>query len=300
MAAAGAKSRPQTAEAHVEWWSPQQALTMILSGDQATADAAAGQTFAAFVEEMKKRKLAAWIGEALHELYGAIRIGAPLVERESDAPSGLPCRVRGLRFSENAVNVISPDDIRDPARSAACRLEVEGDEIELGANDHIEWRSLEFERAGVQRASIWARREGWLRQRINCIEKAGNQRHFGLLAATHTVMERLHPFGREFAAMLDRSPRLLDHVPPLWLVRQKVSPDAASATWQHAKGLRSRAEELLLTWLGEGRLPSYAKNQKDGLIPRGTWVGSEECVSFESGAIASEGVEEITTHIVKN
>lgn len=276
MATAVTKSRARPAEAHAEWWSPQQALTMILTGDEAAADAAASQTFADFEEEMKRRELAAWIGEATDELYGAIRTGAPMVERESDAPSGLPCPVRGLRLGENVVNVISPDDIRDPARSAAWRLVLRRDEFVLGANGHIEWRSLEFERAGVLRAARWACRDGWLETRMADIDELVIKYELSMLSSVHLLMMKMRQDGRRLAAIVDEDFPQADLVPtrmqnprwskrpPLWLMRQE--PQTAEETWNAAHEIFDEARSLLLKALKDGSVEAVAKDEDRGQI----------------------------------
>lgn len=301
MAAAVAKSRPQPAEAHVEWWSPQQALTMILTGDEAAADAAAIQNFADFEKEMKRRELAAWIGQAIDELYGAIR-GAPLIECEGHRIDGeeAQCSLRGRRLSENEIRSIVADEIHDPDRSAAWRLVLRGDEIVLGANGHIEWRSLEFERAGVLRAAKWARRESSLRQRIRAIEHASTKPCLMLLDAIHLIMHHLHPEGWEFAAAQDRAPSIMPDVPPLWFVLQRGGTAAARAIWTQANGVRCQAYETLFSWLREGSLRSYGKGQPAGVIPYGVWVGSEEFVDIYSSRIPVGNGSYVKVHVLSS
>ncbi len=300
MAAAVAKSSARLAVAHLEWWSPQQALTMILTGDEAAADAAAIQNFADFEEEMKRRELAAWIGQAIDELYGAIR-GAPLIECEGRRIDGeeAQCSLRGRRLRENEIRSIVADEIHDQDRLAAWRLVLRGNEIVLGANDHIEWRALEFERAGVLRAARWARRDGWLKGRVDAVENASRQRRLLLIDALYLVMEHIHPDGRFFAAMQDRSPKLLAENPPLWLVLRTGAPATANALWHQAKVIRQQAEDLLFTWLGEGSLLSYATGQSDGVVARGIWIGSEHEAEIYSSKIRTTGGN-ISTFYISN
>lgn len=277
MAAAVAKSRPQPAEAHVEWWSPQQALTMILTGDDAAAEAAAGQTFADFEEEMKRRELAAWIGEAINELFAAI-YGAPLIECGGYRIDGqeAQCSLRGRRLRENEIRTIAADEIHDQDRSAAWRLVLRGDEIVLGANRHIEWRGLEFERAGVKRAAKWARRDGWLERRISDIGELTGQNELSLLSSVQLVMLKMCQDDRRQAAIVDRdfphaelAPKRMQasrwsNVPPLWLMRQES--ETAAETWDAAHHAFDKARVTLFEFLKSGKLRAYPQGKYEKAI----------------------------------
>lgn len=281
MATAVAKSRPQPAEAHVEWWSPQQALTMILTGDETAAQAAAGQTFAEFVEEMKRRGLAEWIDEALSQLRAGVLLGAisdERIQREQCVPEDAPCIARGLPGSGTANaprNLDATVLLRPGDFSASKPMPING-EVVFGAPNHVEWRALEFERSGVKRAARWACREGWLKRRVADIEELVVKDELSMLSCVHVLMMKMRQDGMRLAAIIHEDFPQADLVPtrmqnprwnkrpPLWLIRQE--PETAEETWAAAHEIFDEARSLLLKALKSGSLEAYSKDKDHGTL----------------------------------
>lgn len=297
MAAAVAKSRPQPAAAHVEWWSPQQALTMILTGDEVAATAAAGQAFADFVEEMKRRGLAEWIDEALSELRAGVLLGAisdERIQREQCVPEDAPCIARGLPGSgtANAPRRIDATVLLRPGDFSASRPMPINGEVVFGAPNHVEWRALEFERSGVKRAARWACREGWLKRRMADIDELVVEDELSMLSCVHVLMMKMRQDGRRLAAIIDEDFPQADLVPtrmqnprwnkrpPLWLMRQE--PETAEETWAAAHEIFDEARSLLLKALKAGRLEAYSKDKDRGTLVSANHFKCEKAFIFPS------------------
>lgn len=281
MAAAVVKSRPKPAEAHVEWWSPQQALTMILTGDEVAATAAAGQAFADFVEEMKRRGLAEWIDEALSELRAGVLLGAisdERIQREQCVPEDAPCMARGLPGSGTAnapQNLDATVLLRPGDFSASKPMPING-EVVFGAPNHVEWRALEFERSGVLRVARWARRDGWLERRVADIGELIGRNELSLLSSVQLVMLKMCEDDRRQAAIVDRdfpqaklAPKRMQasrwsKLPPLWLMRQ--ASETAAETWDAAHRAFDKARVILLEFLKSGKLRAYPQGESDKAI----------------------------------